>query len=591
MSHKRRHSGGEYGNVQLDILEVNEEDNSGYNMKQPGRSRKKTLACVGILVLILTAFAVVLFVVFVGVDETKDELRRLEDRLKGGKGGNEYINNVFVGGVCGIESHEQYLLVTVNYAAINHADKDGHPFVSTSSLPPGFLAVIDIQPDSKTYSEIVGQVELSLNGRKSMQPRRGTQYDNYFILGDAEPEYSDIYVVDIKKPSSPKIHRVLNGTSNREKYHLGSPNTIRTLQDGTLLVAMMSSSDSSGTGKGGFLQLDPNDDFKVKQRWDSNKTGQDPLNDARKANYDFWLQPYVQNTMVSSEWLSAKAQSGEGSAESDITDLSKSSTYLNFWNLKLRTISFRVDLHGENKRDTEAHLPPGYMPLEVRMLHKTQALGYVGVAGNGEVVAFWRAFSAWDTQPVIMVDPKLDETEPNDKNGAIPALITDMIISQDDSRLYLANWAHGEVRQYNIENPLIPVLCSTVQVSSGYDKMHGPYSNFKNDATQKNIYGGPARLQLRMDGTELFYTTSFVPGWDNDFYPELTEKGSFLGKILIDTCSCTGNSMKVDHDFGIDFAKSQKFPKNPSVLPARAHDLHFIGGDPSTYPLEFVPTS
>lgn len=591
-SHKRRHSGDGYGNIQLEVLNSEDDAASGYDMKRHNSgSRKKTLACVLLLVLILTAFAVFLFVVFVGVDETKDELHQLEAKLKGE--GDTNINNLFFnGGVAGCNqpSYERYLLVTGNYASINASGQDGHSLVHADRLPPGFLAVVDINPESKKYSKVVSSVELNFNGRDSRQPRRGTQYGHYYIIGDAHPAYSDIYIVDIKKPTSPKLHAVVSGDAIRSSYELGAPNTIRTLQDGTLLIAMMSNGDESGAGKGGFLQLDPEDDFSVLRRWDSNSSGQDPLNDLRKANYDFWLSPYIQNTMVSSEWLPAKSQQGKGSAEEDIDSLSKSSTYINFWNLALRSIAFRVNLHGEARRDVQSHMPNGYMPLEVRMLHKNQALGYVAVAGNGEVIAFWRVFSAWETLAVIQVDPKLNESNPTDISAAIPALLTDIIISADDSRLYLANWAHGEIRQYNIEDPLSPLLCSTVQVSSGYDNMHGSSSNFKNAATGRKVEGGPARLQLRNDGSELFYSTSFTPGWDNDFYPQMTKSGSFIGKIKIDSCSCKGSSMKIDDSFGVDFGDSKKFPDNPSVLPARAHDLHFVGGDPSTYPSMYIPT-
>lgn len=587
--HSRRNSYN--NNIPLQVIDRDEEEFSGHDMKtHGGRGRKRTLICVILGVLLLTAMATVLFVVFVGLNETKDELNDLKAKILGN--GNTIIttNNVFLGTQCGLPSYERYLLVTANYAGLNDSDADGHPFVSADALPPGFLAVVDIDPSSKHYSTIVDSLALKVNDRYSVQPRRGTQFDHYYIIGDADSASSDIYVADIKKPTSLKLHRVLNGDSIRDSYDLGSPNTIRTLQDGTLLVAMMSDGKSDGSGKGGFLQLDPDDDFRVLQRWDSNRTGEDPLNDLRTANYDFWLEPYVQNTMVSSEWVPAKHQQGSGDAESDIADITKSSTYINFWNIRLRSIAFRVNLHGESRRAIQSHLPTGYMPLEVRMLHKSQALGYVAVAGDGEVVAFWRSFTAWSTQSVITVDPKLSETDPTNRDEAIPALLTDLIISQDDSRLYLANWAHGEIRQYNIEDPLNPLLCSTVQVSSGYDNMHGSDSNFRNAATDKKVRGGPARLQLRMDGTALFYTTSFTPGWDNDFYPQLTKSGSFLGRIDIDTCSCSGNSMKIDEGFGVDFGDSHKFPKNPSVLPARAHDIHFVGGDPSTYPMDYVPT-
>lgn len=46
----------------------------------------------------------------------------------------------------------------------------------------------------------------------------------------------------------------------------------------------------------------------------------------------------------------------------------------------------------------------------------------------------------------------------------MPSLITDFLISLDDRYLYLANWLHGDVRQYNIEDPKNPVLTGQVWV-------------------------------------------------------------------------------------------------------------------------------
>lgn len=40
----------------------------------------------------------------------------------------------------------------------------------------------------------------------------------------------------------------------------------------------------------------------------------------------------------------------------------------------------------------------------------------------------------------------------------MPGLITDFLISLDDRFLYFSNWLHGDVRQYNIEDPANPVL-------------------------------------------------------------------------------------------------------------------------------------
>lgn len=44
----------------------------------------------------------------------------------------------------------------------------------------------------------------------------------------------------------------------------------------------------------------------------------------------------------------------------------------------------------------------------------------------------------------------------------MPGLITDFLISLDDRFFYLANWLHGDIRQYNIEDPANPRLTGQV---------------------------------------------------------------------------------------------------------------------------------
>jgi len=46
----------------------------------------------------------------------------------------------------------------------------------------------------------------------------------------------------------------------------------------------------------------------------------------------------------------------------------------------------------------------------------------------------------------------------------MPGLITDFVISLDDRYLYLVNWLHGDIRQYNIEDPAKPFLAGQVWV-------------------------------------------------------------------------------------------------------------------------------
>lgn len=52
----------------------------------------------------------------------------------------------------------------------------------------------------------------------------------------------------------------------------------------------------------------------------------------------------------------------------------------------------------------------------------------------------------------------------------MPALMIDFVISLDDRFLYSANWLHGDIRQYNIEDPTKPVFCGQVWVGGRLQK-------------------------------------------------------------------------------------------------------------------------
>ena len=44
----------------------------------------------------------------------------------------------------------------------------------------------------------------------------------------------------------------------------------------------------------------------------------------------------------------------------------------------------------------------------------------------------------------------------------MPAVITDILISMDDRFLYISNWIHGDLRQYDISKPSEPKLVGQI---------------------------------------------------------------------------------------------------------------------------------
>lgn len=65
----------------------------------------------------------------------------------------------------------------------------------------------------------------------------------------------------------------------------------------------------------------------------------------------------------------------------------------------------------------------------------------------------------------------------------MPGLITDFLISLDDRFLYFSNWLHGDIRQYNIEDPKNPVLTGQLHVGGLVQKGSHAFALGEEDET------------------------------------------------------------------------------------------------------------
>lgn len=68
----------------------------------------------------------------------------------------------------------------------------------------------------------------------------------------------------------------------------------------------------------------------------------------------------------------------------------------------------------------------------------------------------------------------------------MPGLITDFLISLDDRFMYFSNWLHGDIRQYNIEDPKNPVLTGQVWVG-GLIRKGSPASVVADDGSTYQV--------------------------------------------------------------------------------------------------------
>ena len=83
-------------------------------------------------------------------------------------------------------------------------------------------------------------------------------------------------------------------------------------------------------------------------------------------------------------------------------------------------------------------------------------------------------------------------------------------------------------------------------------------------------------LQLSLDGKRLYVTTSLYRKWDEQFYPDLLEKGAklLLVEVENDPKSASKNRLKLNKEFLFDFGKLFD-----NGIPYLAHEMRYPNGD------------
>lgn len=397
---------------------------------------------------------------------------------------------------------------------------------------PDFLAVVDTE-----NGRIVHELPMPNPGdelhhfgwNRCSSACHGPDRSHLIVPGFRSTRFHIVDVAD--DPRRPRIEKVIEPEEVVAKTGYTRPHTVHCMPGDNIVVSMLG--DADGNGAGGFAVLDAQT-FELKGRWENG--GEVP-----RLNYDFWYQPR-KNTLVSSEF-------GEPNAYEPGFDLAdvEAGRYgqrIHFWNLETHDLEQTVDL-GEK----------GLVPLELRWLHDPDAdEGFVAAALSSVVWRFHRNGS-WAAEPVIEIESVPLEGWP----FPVPGLITDQLVSMDDRFLYIANWLHGDVRQYDISDPRAPKLTGQLWLGGVIGRP---------DDAGRGLNGGPNMIQLSYDGRRLYVSNSLYSTWDNQFYPELR---SWLLRI---DCDPNGG-MEVDRDFFVDFHDR---PDGP----ARAHEMRLQGGDCTT---------
>jgi selenium-binding protein 1 len=416
-------------------------------------------------------------------------------------------------------------------------------YAGTGSKRPDALATVDLDPASRTYAQIIHRLEMPTIGDElhhfgwsvcsSCHGRPGKHRRFLVVPGLAT---GNLHVVDAADPRRPKLHKLIRGEEVARKANLSTPHTVHCGPDGNMIVSMLG--DAKGNAPGGFLLLDK--DFEIAGRWEKSTEGM-------HANYDFWYQPR-HNVMVSSEWAAPNVV--RGGFKPDDVKAGRYGRRLHFWDWKQRRIAQSIDLGDE-----------GLIPLEVRFHHDpASAHGFVGAALSSAVWHFHKTPGGWKAEKVIQVEPA-DPAGAKGWDTPVPGLVTDFLLSLDDRFLYLSNWLHGDVRQYDVSDPSKPRLIGQVWLGG----VLGKAKAVKGGAPA----AGPQMLQLSLDGRRLYVTDSLYSVWDDQFYPDLAGRGSVMSQL---DCDSDKGGLTLNEDFLVDFGKE---PGGP----ARAHEVRFPGGD------------
>ena len=429
--------------------------------------------------------------------------------------------------------------------------------LSPDGTKPDGLAVIDVDPKSKTYSKILHSLFMPNLGDEfhhfgwnacsaSLSPLTGHAFleRRYLIIPGIKS--SRIYIIDVKEPLKAKIHKIIEADEIMAKTGYSRPHTIHCGPEG-IYVSTLGGGGKDGTdGPPGIFIMDC-ETFDILGRYEMDRG-------AQEKGYDFWWN-LPRNYMVSSEW-GLPPQYENGIVAEDLLS-NKYGHSIHFWDLRARKNVQTIDL-GANHQ----------MALEIRPAHDpVKEYGFCGVVVDtsnleGAVFTWWRKEDGtFEAKKTITIPPVA--ADPNDLPellkgfSAVPPLVTDIDLSLDDKYLYVACWGTGEMHQYDVSDPMHPVLNGKVEIGGIVTK-----TKHKNG---KEFGYGPQMLEVSRDGKRVYWTNSLYSSWDDQFYPG--ERGGAM--VMADVAE--NGDFSLNKDFFVEFPEGY-----------RSHQIRLEGGDCST---------
>ncbi|HEX8115021.1 MAG TPA: selenium-binding protein SBP56-related protein [Kofleriaceae bacterium] len=418
---------------------------------------------------------------------------------------------------------------------------------------PDALAVVDLDPASSGYGTISSLAEMPNVGDElhhfgwnacsaSLCPWAPNPHVERRYLLVPGLRSSRIHVFDVKpNPRKPTLVKTIEPGEIAHRTGYSRPHTIHCGPDGLYVNAL---GNPEGDGPGGIFILDC-ESFDVRGRWEVDRGPQELA-------YDFWWH-LGYDTLLSSEWGTPKmVESGV------IPELLLGKKYghrVHVWDLRKRRHVQALDLGDEHQ-----------MVLELRPAHDpTKAYGFVGVVVSvadlsASVWTWYREGDRWAIQKTITipaVPAEASKLPPLLQGfGAVPPLVTDLNLSLDDKFLYVSCWGTGELKQYDVSNPLAPREVGSVAIGGIVNRTAHPRTG--------PLTGGPQMVEISRDGKRVYLTSSLYASWDAQFYPDGV--AGWMTKIDVNQ----SGGMAIDPRFCIDFGRR------------RPHQVRLEGGDASS---------
>ena len=420
------------------------------------------------------------------------------------------------------------------------------------------LAVVDVDPASKSYSQVVGQVEMPNAGDElhhfgwnacsaCLSPYAPHAHLERRYLLVPGLRSSRIHIIDTKpNPRKPKIVKVIEPETLAERTGYSRPHTFHCGPWGIYASALGS---ANGDGPGGIFIMDQNN-FEVLGKWELDRGPQ-------YLAYDFWWH-LGYDTLITSEWGTPKTF--ENGLQPEVLLNSGYGHAIHFWDLRRRRHQQVLDLGKEYQ-----------LVFELRPAHDpTKAYGFVGVVLSlkdlSASVWLWHREEGkngnWAIRKVIEIpaepaDP--DQLPPMLKDfKAVPPLVTDIDLSLDDHFLYVSCWGTGEFIQYDVSDPFNPKKTGSLHLGGIIRRASHPKK------AKKPLNGGPQMVEVSRDGRRIYFTNSLYSAIDDQFYPDGVR--SWMAKVN----AKPGGGIEVDPKFFLEFDK------------LRSHQIRLEGGDCSS---------